>query len=111
MAGLKRFALASADGVQLHDPAGAAPGCADVLRHCFGPQRPGDVAAVADLVIGCVKRDPALALELAADLAMQSGLVGLDRQEEVGSLLLELLKNGCWVWSASAWIQCPMSTT
>ncbi len=52
---------------------------------------------MADLVIRCHKRDVKLALELAEDLMMQRLLVGLDRQEEVGSLLLELPKNGRWV--------------
>ena len=45
--GLKRLAVASANGLQLDDPAGAAPGCANVLRGLFGPQPPGDVAAMA----------------------------------------------------------------
>ena len=63
--------------------------------------------AVADLVIRCHKRDLALSLELAADLAVQRLLVGFNRQEEVGPLLLELPKNGRWVWSASAWINTP----
>jgi hypothetical protein len=57
---------------------------------------------VADLVIRCHKRDVPLALELAADLAVQGFLVRFDRQQEVGPLLLELSKNGRWVWSASA---------
>jgi len=57
---------------------------------------------VADLVIRCHKRDVPLSLELALDLAMQRLLVGLDRQEEVGALLLELPKNGRWVCKASA---------
>jgi hypothetical protein len=39
---------------------------------------------------------------LALDLAMQGSLVGFHGQEEVGPLLLELLKNGFWVWRASA---------
>jgi hypothetical protein len=39
------------------------------------------------------KRDLALSLELAADLAVQRLLVGFNRQEEVGTLLLELPKN------------------
>lgn len=107
MASLKRFAVAPADGMQLHNPAGAVPDLTDVFRCRFGPQLPGDIATVTDLMIRCDKRDLALALELAADLAVQDCLVGLDRQEEVGSLLLELLKNGCWVWSASAWIKMP----
>jgi hypothetical protein len=62
---------------------------------------------MADLLIRCHKWDRALSLELAGDLAMQRLLVALDRQEEVGPLLLEELKNGRWVWSASAWISTP----
>jgi len=85
-----------------HDPAAAAPGLTDVVWGLFGPQYPGDLTAMADLVIRCHKRDHAFPLELAADLAMQYCLVGLDRQQAVGSLLLELPKNGRWVWSASA---------
>lgn len=63
-----------------------------MLLGLFRPQRPGDVATMAELVIRCHKRDPALPLELAADLPVQRLLVGLDGQEEVGSLLLELSK-------------------
>ena len=100
--GLKRLAVATANGFQLHDPAGADPGLSDVFRCLFGAQRPGDLAAVADLVIRCHERDLPLPLKLAADLTMQRLLVRFDRQEEVGPLLLELPKNGRWVWSASA---------
>ena len=57
---------------------------------------------MADLLIRCHKWDRALSLELAGNLTMQRLLVALDCQEEVGSLLLEELKNGRWVWSASA---------
>jgi hypothetical protein len=78
-----------------------------VIWSLFGAQHPGDVAAVANLVIRCHERDFALAVELAADLAVQRLLVGFNRQEEVGPLLLELPKNGRWVWSASAWISTP----
>ena len=46
-----------------------------MLRGLFGWQRPGDVAAVADLAIRCQERDLALSLELAADLAVQRLLV------------------------------------
>jgi hypothetical protein len=53
---------------------------------------------MADLVNRCHKRDLAFPLELAADLALQCCLVGLDRQEGVGSLLLELPKSGRCVW-------------
>ncbi len=99
---LKRLSVASAGCLHLHDPAGAGPGLTDVLRDLFGPQNPGDLATMADLVIRYHKRDLAFPLELAADLAMQCCLVGLDRQEKYGALLLELPKNGGWVWSASA---------
>jgi hypothetical protein len=94
---LKWLAVSGIPGSYLHDPAGADPGFSDVIRCLFGAQRPGDVTAVADLVIRCHKRDLALALELAADLAVQCVLISLDRQEEVGPLLLELSKNGRWV--------------
>ena len=78
------------------------------MRWClFCSQRPGDAAAVADLVIACHEWDVTLSLKLAADLAIQRLLVAFYRQQEVGSLLLELVKNGFWVWSASAWISTP----
>jgi hypothetical protein len=48
---------------------------------------------VADLVIAYHERDVTLSLKLAADLAMQRLLVGFYRQQEVGSQLLELVKN------------------
>ena len=74
------------------------------MRWClFCSQRPGDAAAVADLVIACHEWDVTLSLKLAADLAMQRLLVAFYRQQEVGSLLLELVKNGFWVWSATPW--------
>jgi len=50
--GLKRLAVVAAGGADLHDPAGADPGLADVIRRLFCPQAPGDVAGVADLVDG-----------------------------------------------------------
>jgi hypothetical protein len=53
MDGLKNLAVAPAGGRHLHDPAGADPSLPYVLRRLFGPQRPGDVATVADLVIRC----------------------------------------------------------
>jgi hypothetical protein len=91
--GLERLAVSGAGGDHLHDPAGVDPGLPDVLRGLFSAQRPGDVPTVTDLVIRCPKRDFALSLELAADLAVQRLLVGFNRQEEVGPLLLELPKN------------------
>jgi hypothetical protein len=48
---------------------------------------------MANLVVRCHKRDFAPALELAADLAVQRLLAALNRQQEVGSLLLKLPKN------------------
>jgi len=51
--GVKVLAVSGAPGDYLHDPAGADPGLSDGLWCLFRPQRPGDVAAVADLVIRC----------------------------------------------------------
>ena len=79
----------------------------DVIRSLFRPQVPGDVTAVADLVIRGQERDLAFSTQLIADLPVQRFLVGLDRQEKVGPLLLELSKNGRCVWSASAWMSTP----
>ncbi len=101
------LAVTGTSGRQFHDPAGSDPGFSDVRWCLFCPQRPGDAASVADLVIACHEWDVTLSLKLAADLAMQRLLVAFYRQQEVGSLLLELVKNGFWVWSASAWISTP----
>lgn len=109
--GLKWLPVPAAGGRHLHDPAGADPGLSDVLWGRFGTQRPGDGAAMADLVIRCNEWDLAPPLELAADLAMQRLLVGFERQKEVGPLLLELPKNGFWVCRASAWISTPSSSS
>ncbi|MFN9644632.1 MAG: hypothetical protein ACK6BG_05810 [Cyanobacteriota bacterium] len=62
---------------------------------------------MADLVIRCQERDLAFAFKLTLNLAMQRPLVALDCQEEVGALLVALLKNGFWVCKASAWISKP----
>jgi len=105
--GPKGLAVAAAGGRHLHDLAGADPSLADVLRRLLGPQRPGDIAAMADLMIRCLKRDVPLSLELAVDLAAERLLVRFHCQEEVGPLLLELPKNGFWVFRASAWISTP----
>jgi len=105
--GLKRSTASGAGSAHLHDPAGANPALANVLRCLLGPQRPGDVAPMADFVIRCHKRDRAFSLTLAGKLAVQGALVGFHGQEEVGPLLLDELKNGRWVCSASAWITTP----
>ena len=63
------------------------------MRWClFCPQRSGDAAAVADLVIACQERDVMLSLKLSADLAMHRLLLAFYIQQEVGSLHLELVK-------------------
>jgi len=64
----------------------------------IGAQTLGDVLAITDLVILCPKRDLAFSPELAAELEMQSCLVGLASQEEVGTVLLVLPKNERRVW-------------
>ncbi len=65
-------------------------------------------STVTEFVIRCGdKRDVTLSLELAADLTMQRLLNAFQGQQEVGPLLLELPKNGRWVWSASAWLSTP----
>ena len=90
MSGTEGLAVTGTGGRQLNYPAGAAPGFTAVLWCLFCPQRPGDAAAVADLVIACHEWDVTLSLKLAADLAMQRLLVAFYRQQEVGSLL--------WSW-------------
>ncbi|QPN59765.1 hypothetical protein H8F24_17770 [Synechococcus sp. CBW1002] len=72
MRGMKGLAVTGSGGHHLDDPAGADPGLSDVLWGRLGTQTPGDLSAVADLVIRRQERDLALALELAADLAMSS---------------------------------------
>ena len=57
---------------------------------------------MADLLIRCPKSDVTPSQELKSDLTIQRLLVALYGQQEVGTLLLELPKNGRWVWSASA---------
>jgi hypothetical protein len=54
---LKGLVITGAAGRDFHDPAGVNPGLSDVLWSLVGVQRPGDVAAVANLVIACHKRD------------------------------------------------------
>ena len=76
MACLERLAVAAATGTHLEDPAGADPDCSDVLRCLSGPELPGDVTAVAVLLIVCHKKDVPLPLKLTADLAVNDLLVG-----------------------------------
>jgi len=76
--GLERLALAGADGDHLNDPAAAGPLHLDVIRSLLGAQGPGDVTAVADLMIHCSERDASLPEQLAGDLSIQGPLVRLD---------------------------------
>lgn len=93
MPGLERLAATTAAGDQLNDPSRPWPVRLDVLRCFLCPQCPGDVTAVADLVMRCSKGDVALPLELTADLPLQGLLVGFNAQDEVGPLLRELSKS------------------
>ena len=111
MPGLERLAVTAAAGDQFNHPGRPWPVHLDVLRCLLGPQRPGDVTAVADLVMRCSKRDLALSLELGIDLPDERFLVGLGAQQEVGPLLRELPKNALCVCSASAWISTPSSSS
>jgi hypothetical protein len=86
---------------------GVDPDLIDVHWSLFDSQHPGDDAAVADAVICCHKRDFALALELPADLLVQQLLMRFHRQEDVGPLHLQLLKNGFLACRASAWMRTP----
>lgn len=72
------LAITASIGVYPYDQAGTDPGLANVLWRLFSPQRPGDVAAMADLAIHCHERDLALSLDLRSDLAVQRLLVGFD---------------------------------
>ena len=105
--GTEGLAVAGSCGGNLNNPACAEPGLTDVLGRFFRSQHPGDVTAMTDLLIHGKKRDLAFPLELTLNLAIQGSLVSLDRQEEVGALLLELLKNAFWVCRASAWMSSP----
>jgi hypothetical protein len=89
-----RLALKGVPGRVFHDPGCADPGLTDVLCSLFCTQRPGDVAAEANLVIACQKRDVPLSFEIATNLAVQRLLVSVYWPQGVGSLLPELPKRG-----------------
>ena len=111
MGGVEDLAVANAGGDHFHEPAGAAPGLTDMPRRLFGAERPGDGTTMTHLENTYFNRDVAFPLELASNLAMQGLLVALEGQEKVGPLLLELLKNGFWMWSATAWISTPFRSS
>ncbi len=83
-ASVKRYGVTGAAGRDFHDPGGADPGFSDLLsglcRYAiacgFGAQRLGDVAAMANLVIPCPKREGSGACpgtEIGSDDATSSG--------------------------------------
>jgi len=100
--GPKGLAIAAAAVRHPHDPARANPYLANLLWCFFCPQRPGNVPTVTALMIHCDDRVLALSLQLPANLTVKRFLVYFHRQKEVGSLLLELPKNGFWVCRTSA---------
>jgi hypothetical protein len=55
MPGLEGLAFTAAAGQQLHDPGTTRTDRLDVFRRLLGPQGPGDLAAVADLVMCAAK--------------------------------------------------------
>jgi hypothetical protein len=95
---------------QLHDPGTAGPSFLDVIRRLFGSELPAGIPLMAFLVIRSSERDLAFSLKLAADLAIELGLVGLDGQGDVGAMLETPAKNACVVCRASAWISLPSSS-
>lgn len=78
-----------------------------MIRGFFGPQFPARLTPVTFLLSRCGERDLALSLELAGDLAAERGLVGLNGQGDVGSLLEAPAKKACVVCRASVWISLP----
>ena len=87
MSRIEVLAIANIASNHIHDPTAADPSLLNVLQRLLGAQRPGDNAAMADLVIRCKEKDFAPSLELSAELAVDDLLVGFHRQEEVGPLL------------------------
>ena len=81
-----------------------------MVRSFLGPDLPAGIPPMAFLLIRCSERDPALSLELVADLPVERGLVGFDGQGDVDSLLDAPTKKSCVVCSASAWISFPFSS-
>jgi len=56
---------------------------------------------MANLVMACHERDIAYSKQLIGDLPVPL-LAGIDREQEVGRLLLELSKKACCVWRTCA---------
>jgi len=90
---------------------GASPALADDFRGIAGTQSPAHLAAMAGLERADVHWKVLVATELRDDLLIQPALVVLDRQEQVGALLLGELNNAGEVCRASAWINTPSSSS
>jgi hypothetical protein len=108
---MKRLAVTPAGAHQLNDPAGTSPAFANGLTGIAGTQSPSDRATMAGIAIADHNREVPMSAELGHDLLMQTTLVLLDRQEQVGALLGGELKNAGEVCSASAWINTPSSSS
>lgn len=108
---VKRLAVTPAGTHQLDDPAGTRPALTDGVCGIAGSEFPAHLAAMAGLVIADLNREMPVATELRDDLLIQPALVVFDRQEQVGALLGGELKNAGEVWSASAWISTPSSSS
>ena len=67
-------------GGQLHDPGTAGPGDLDLMRGFLGPDLPAGDTPVAFLLIRCSEGDPALSVELTADLPVQVRLETIEGQ-------------------------------
>lgn len=75
MPSLKWPALARVGKDHFNDPAGAVPGCLDVIWGFFFPQRPDDFTSVVNLVIRWLERDMAVSLEFQHHLPHQALLI------------------------------------
>jgi hypothetical protein len=100
----------SGGGGEFRNPGAAGPIRFDVLGCFLCPELPAGVTPVPFLEIRCGERDLALALELAADLAVEGLLVRFDGQQDDGPLLQTPEKNACVVWRASAWTTSPAAS-
>jgi len=94
-----------------HDLGAAWPVGLAVLWRLLGAELPACMVTLILLDIRCCERGLALSLELAADLAVETLLVGFDGQQEVGSLLQAPAKNACVVCSELVRIRTPLTSS
>ncbi len=97
VSGMEGLAVAGANSDHLRDPAGAVPVRLDVLWCFIWTQGPGDVTALANLMIHCSKSDMPLPEQLVGDLVVDAALIRVHGQQEVGPMLRKLLKDGLCV--------------